>query len=163
MLYYLLMVSLFVATIYNLIKYSEITHKISLTRNSFISILVIFILLIFSAIYIFTLELYSLLLLTMIGIFSITSIIARGFNKRRLYNPGTITNIVRTIPWKEVTSISLEYLVDDYVDVIYSTNKIAFRHRYVESMDEIILKIKRDLKLSWNECFSFIYKEKYET
>ncbi|MFM1582796.1 hypothetical protein, partial [Helcococcus ovis] len=90
---------------------------------------------------------YNYILAILLLLFAISGIISKGFNRRGIITTGNITFLAKFIRWDSVKNMELTYLSEGYVDLILSTDTFALKHRYPEEYEELLLKIKKELKL----------------
>lgn len=144
--YYVAIVILSIATIYNLTKYLDIMYKAFITKSNITAMIILTgIVFVLSTANGFDIRTFTLGIL--IILYSISGIIVKGFNRRGITTTGTFTFLAKYIKWKEVVAMEITYLKDGYVDLTITDNKRAFNHRYKEEYDVVIMKIKKELKL----------------
>ncbi|MFM1538748.1 hypothetical protein [Helcococcus bovis] len=146
MIIIILIIFLSIGIVYNLVKYVDIQYKTAITKSNYISFLIMAILL-FVAISFTSYNFYNYILGILLLLFAISGIISKGFNRRGIITTGNITFLAKFISWDKVKTMELTYLSDNYVDLILSTDTLALKHRYPEEYEELLLKIKKELKL----------------
>ncbi|MFM1524915.1 MULTISPECIES: hypothetical protein [Helcococcus] len=146
MIIIILIIFLSIGIVYNLVKYVDIQYRTAITKSNYISFLIMAILL-FVAISFTSYNFYNYILGILLLLFAISGIISKGFNRRGIITTGNITFLAKFISWDKVKTMELTYLSDNYVDLILSTDTLALKHRYPEEYEELLLKIKKELKL----------------
>lgn len=146
MIIIILIIFLSIGIVYNLVKYVDIQYRTAITKSNYISFLIMAILL-FVAISFASYNFYNYILGILLLLFAISGIISKGFNRRGIITTGNITFLAKFISWDKVKNMELTYLSDNYVDLILSTDTLALKHRYPEEYEELLLKIKKELKL----------------
>lgn len=146
MLYYLFMLVLAAATIYNLSKYVELEIKAKLSFDNYVSmtaVIAILAVLIRQWGFIFQ----NIMLAILLILYSISGILVKGFNRKGITTTSAFTFLAKYIKWTDVIDMTLEFPVEDAVDLTVMTNTKAFTHRYDEKYEKTILTIKKDLKM----------------
>ncbi|MFM1540374.1 hypothetical protein [Helcococcus ovis] len=146
MIYIVLILFLSIGIVYNLVKYVDIQYRTAITKSNYISFITMAILL-FVVISFARYNFYNYILAILLLLFSISGIISKGFNRRGIITTGNITFLAKFIRWDSVKNMELTYLSEGYVDLILSTDTFALKHRYPEEYEELLLKIKKELKL----------------
>lgn len=135
------------ATVYNLFRYINILVMAKIKNTEIISLAAIIAIIILLFYKYLDPNIYNYLLATIFILYSISGIIANGYNKKGVFAHGHITFLSKMTKWKDITEINLEYNADNFVDVIFVTKTRVIRHRYDESSEAAFLKIKKDLKI----------------
>lgn len=147
MIHSILIILLSIATIYNLVKRTDLIYNTIMKRTDLIALTITSILLFILCYFILPYNLNSYFVAIAFMLFTISSHLVRGFNKKGVYNINEIVTIARFIKWQDIKAINIAYNEKEYIDVTFVTDFRSFEHRYKNEIEKILIKVKVDLKI----------------